>query len=682
MLIVAILAVTATAMMYATHTDMRKAMLDAEIASAKNVLQLIELNINAAYNRLIADKIEILKRLQNELNTISLLSASVINQFYRLDQTGKLDIVQAQQQAIQWVRASQFEKEKLFILDEDSTIIAYPNKELEGVSLKDLKDLKGRNITSLFDDSDKRGQTAVFNWKASLTDIERKNMGYFIPIDGWGWTLGATISFDDIEAESQEKLNNIINSLSKTISNLRIADNGYAFLFNGKKEILVIPPQYAEKNIQAQRDHVSNREQINTIINNLIEKSNLANNSSRYIDLFSNNKLVEAHVSYFKAFDWYIVVAVPVEEIEAPANRLVTRQSYIVAFIFVVSFLMMFVLVSKISHPLKVLTTYANALPKLDFTSENIEQSQEILNLPIKYKDEVGRLAESFVFMTNQLKTNIRNAIESTAAKERLEKEAAEEASRAKSEFLANMSHELRTPLNHIIGFTELIVDKTFGELNDIQEEYLNDVLTSSRHLLSLINDILDLSKVEAGKLDLQLSEVNLEDILERSLVMIKEKTLRHGITLTSRVDTKVKSIFADERKLKQVLFNLLSNAAKFTPDGGKITVGLREVPNESAVISWDNYSINQDLVNINNGIGSKIIEFSVSDTGIGIEKKDQARIFAPFEQVDGSSTRKYQGTGLGLTLTKKLVELHSGYITVESEGENKGSTFRFGIPC
>ncbi|MCK7574773.1 MAG: hypothetical protein MZV65_01985 [Chromatiales bacterium] len=131
--------------------------------------------------------------------------------------------------------------------------------------------------------------------------------------------------------------------------------------------------------------------------------------------------------------------------------------------------------------------------------------------------------------MTNELRRNIKYAIDSTAAKERLEKEAAEEANRAKSEFLANMSHELRTPLNHIIGFTELIVDKNFGELNEIQEEYLNDVLSSSRHLLSLINDILDLSKIEAGKLELQLSEVNIKDIMERSLIMIKEKSLRHG---------------------------------------------------------------------------------------------------------------------------------------------------------
>jgi signal transduction histidine kinase len=179
---------------------------------------------------------------------------------------------------------------------------------------------------------------------------------------------------------------------------------------------------------------------------------------------------------------------------------------------------------------------------------------------------------------------------------------------------------------------------------------------------------------VEAGKLELQLTEVNLEDVLDRSLVMIKEKALRHGISLSKQIDTNTKFIFADERKLKQVLFNLLSNAAKFTPDGGKIMVTIRELIDRKK-------SDIEMQTDIGNSSYRKVIEFSVTDTGIGIDKRDQVRIFAPFEQVDGSSTRKYQGTGLGLTLTKKLVELHKGYIVVESEGLNKGSTFRFGIP-
>jgi len=251
-------------------------------------------------------------------------------------------------------------------------------------------------------------------------------------------------------------------------------------------------------------------------------------------------------------------------------------------------------------------------------------------------------------------------------------KEAAEAANQAKSEFLANMSHELRTPLNHIIGFTELLVDKNFGDLNEVQEEYLNDVLESSRHLLSLINDILDLSKVEAGKSELEPSNVDVRAVLDNSLIMVKEKAIKHGIQiqLSTNFDSTSKAIWADERKLKKILYNLLSNAVKFTPEGGSITLAAKPI---------SGFGIrNSELKGEEK---QSAIEISVSDTGIGIKPEDQARIFNTFEQADGSVKKKYQGTGLGLSLVKKLVELHGGQIRAESEGGGKGATFSFIIP-
>jgi PAS domain S-box-containing protein len=236
-------------------------------------------------------------------------------------------------------------------------------------------------------------------------------------------------------------------------------------------------------------------------------------------------------------------------------------------------------------------------------------------------------------------------------------KEAAETANRTKSDFLANMSHELRTPLNHIIGFTEMVVDKRLGDLKTRQQKYLNNVLQSGWHLLSLVNDILDLSKVEAGKLELVPGPVNLKHLLQNSLVMVKEKAAKHGIRLSLDVDGVPESITADERKLKQILYNLLSNAVKFTPDRGRVQCEARLADE------------NRD------------IEISVTDTGIGIQPDDLKRIFDPFEQVDGSSSRRFEGTGLGLSLTKKLVELHGGRIWAESDGVGKGAAFRFTIP-
>jgi PAS domain S-box-containing protein len=253
---------------------------------------------------------------------------------------------------------------------------------------------------------------------------------------------------------------------------------------------------------------------------------------------------------------------------------------------------------------------------------------------------------------------------------------AAEAASKAKSEFLANMSHELRTPMNHIMGFSELLADKRVGDLNPVQEEYLHDVLTSGKHLLSLINEILDLSKVEAGKMELNPSEVRVRNLLENSIIMVKEKALKHGITLDVDCDGIPEIISADEQKLKQVMYNLLSNAVKFTPDGGSVHVAATR-ENVAHEMTTDGHGTPNGLPTGRN----ELLCVSVSDSGIGVKKEDLERIFAPFEQSDLSASRRYEGTGLGLTLSRRFVELHGGRIWAESEGEGKGSVFHFVLP-
>jgi PAS domain S-box-containing protein len=263
-------------------------------------------------------------------------------------------------------------------------------------------------------------------------------------------------------------------------------------------------------------------------------------------------------------------------------------------------------------------------------------------------------------------------------------KEIAENANRAKSEFLANMSHELRTPLNHIIGFTELVIDKTVGDLNKVQEEYLNDVHHSSMHLLSLINDILDLSKVEAGKLIFEPSSIQLHDLLENSLIMVKEKAMKHEVKLSREIKEIPEIIMADERKLKQILYNLLFNAVKFTPDGGEIRL-TADLADGSLSLAGDSskktYDQEVGATRYEPTASQKCIRISVTDTGIGIKQEDLERIFTPFEQAENSTRRRYQGTGLGLSLTKSLVELHGGKIWAESQGEGKGSTFSLILP-
>jgi GAF domain-containing protein len=228
-----------------------------------------------------------------------------------------------------------------------------------------------------------------------------------------------------------------------------------------------------------------------------------------------------------------------------------------------------------------------------------------------------------------------------------------EVASRHKSEFLANMSHELRTPLNAIIGFSEVLTDRMFGELNEKQEEYLKDIYASGTHLLSLINDILDLSKIEAGRMELELTEFDLPTALDNALMLVRERAQRRSLTLHKDVDAGVGQIQGDERKIRQVVLNLLSNAIKFTPEGGRIE--LAAVPKDGCV------------------------EISVSDTGVGIALEDHEKVFEEFRQV-GTADKKAEGTGLGLTLCRKFTELHGGKIWVKSQ-LGAGSTFTFTIP-
>ena len=228
-----------------------------------------------------------------------------------------------------------------------------------------------------------------------------------------------------------------------------------------------------------------------------------------------------------------------------------------------------------------------------------------------------------------------------------------EKASQHKSEFLANMSHELRTPLNAIIGFSEVLVEKMFGEVNEKQLDYLNDIHASGHHLLLLINDILDLSKIEAGRMELDISDFDARSALENAMTLVRERAQRNGIALALDVDSSLGMLRGDERKVKQVLLNLLSNALKFTPEGGRIEVRA-EMRDGGA-------------------------EVSVTDTGVGIAPEDQSAVFEEFRQVV-SAARKVGGTGLGLAISRKFIELHGGRIWVTSQF-GKGSTFAFTLP-
>jgi len=233
-----------------------------------------------------------------------------------------------------------------------------------------------------------------------------------------------------------------------------------------------------------------------------------------------------------------------------------------------------------------------------------------------------------------------------------------EVANHHKSEFLANMSHELRTPLNAIIGFSEVLTERMFGEVNDKQMEYLKDIHSSGQHLLTLINDVLDLSKIEAGRMELDLSCFDLGLLLDNALTLVRERAQRNGLSMSLEVGEGLNEWVADARKVKQVVVNLLSNAVKFTPSGGRVRLIARRIEKT----------------------GKPMAEVSVADTGVGIAPEDQALVFDEFRQAGGDYLRKAEGTGLGLSLAKRFVELHGGTLGVDSRlGE--GATFTFTLP-
>ena len=369
-----------------------------------------------------------------------------------------------------------------------------------------------------------------------------------------------------------------------------------------------------------------------------------------------------------------------------------TRQALIAATLacFFIVAVLSFILSSQLRNRLRRLVEATSYLGKGDFTKKVEDLG----------KDEIGELGKAFNLAGDQLSSanlkrkkaeeklkaahvNLELKVKERTAELKKAKDIAEAANIAKSDFLANMSHELRTPLNHIIGFTELVTEEHFGELNPQQKEYLEDSLGSSHHLLSLINDILDLSKVEAGKMELQLEQIELSVLISDSLLMLKEKALKEQITLKTDLDELTATIYADRRKLKQIMYNLLSNAVKFTPEKGTIDItGSLQVINGGSLQTADGRQI---PISTGNGTsGSKddnFVRIAVQDTGIGLALENLERIFGSFDQVETSKSRQFQGTGLGLALTRKMVEMHGGAIWAESSGENQGATIVFVVP-
>ncbi len=350
---------------------------------------------------------------------------------------------------------------------------------------------------------------------------------------------------------------------------------------------------------------------------------------------------------------WWVFVEEPLTEAYAPIAAAIWRTAALLVVFLILAVVTSILLARNLVRPIESMRAAAAGIG-----SGALDQRIEISS-----RDELGALAEEFNRMAAQLEASYasleRKVQERTQelagalAELDVKSRELEAASHHKSEFLANMSHELRTPLNAISGFSQVLRKGLFGEINEKQAEYLDDILASARHLLSLIDDVLDLAKVEAGQIELHKAPFSLPEALERGVVIVRDRAMKGGVQISTTVGPGVDTVVGDERRITQVLFNLLSNAVKFTPSGGEVDVSASRLDGA--------------------------VHVSVRDTGPGIAPEDQQRIFEEFQQAELGKAQR-EGTGLGLALSKRLIELHEGRLWVESQ-PGDGSTFTFTLP-
>ena len=349
---------------------------------------------------------------------------------------------------------------------------------------------------------------------------------------------------------------------------------------------------------------------------------------------------------------WWVFVEQPLSDLYAPLYAALLRSALILIVGLVLAVIASVLLARRMVRPIRALRAGALRIGGGDLnTIVAVRTGDELETLSDALNQMSARLRESYAGLE---RTVARRTEELTAALARLEAQRGEleRANQHKSAFLAQMSHELRTPLNAVNGFSEVLLERMFGELNEKQDEYLHDILSSGQHLLALINDILDLAKVEAGGMELEVEPLALRPLLESGLSVVRERAARHGIALTLELGDGVDLVEADPLRLKQAVFNLLANAVKFTPDGGRVRLSAE--------------------------IDGETVRIAVQDTGSGIAAGDLGRIFEEFQQA--GATPGTEGTGLGLALTRRFVELHGGHVEVESE-PGAGSRFTIVLP-
>jgi sigma-B regulation protein RsbU (phosphoserine phosphatase) len=424
LLILGIMATTALVLIFFTREDIGAKMLEAEEKSVRNAIYLVKLNLVNQYKSLLFHKLTTVAERKDEMKHAAYIVSSGINRFHQMQQSGLISEADARKLALDWVREQKYGKDAhFFIYDRSGAILSHPNRRLEGQDMSGLRDAKGMGLfRSMMDRSQKEGVCfSTFLWDDMQAGGGEKKLGCFIYNPGWKWVVATAMNIEDIEADARKKLGQIIQELQETFGKVKIAQNGYLFLFNGKREVL-IPPRVSKDALQAARNSSTG----DLLLDDLMSAAKTPENPVEYMwsDVSANDGqgLHEAYVDYFKLLDWYIVAGAQKDEIQAPARLVVARQAIFISMIFLAGALLASLLVGRISRHLKKLADYAKQLPSQDLTSPARPVS-DISQLPAKYKDEVGGLAESFIFMEESLRKYVKDLQDATAAKERIESE-------------------------------------------------------------------------------------------------------------------------------------------------------------------------------------------------------------------------------------------------------------------
>lgn len=422
----------------------------------------------------------------------------------------------------------------------------------------------------------------------------------------------------------------------EVVSGLKVGKSGYAYAVARNGDLIAHP----EISLVLQRRNVAHLDQL---------KAAFGTGRQRTTGLVTENlegKKVFSSVALIPSLDWAVSIEQPVDEVYGPIYASMLRTAGLLLVGLGMALLAGLFVAQRVVRPLESLRTGVERIGRGDLG----------FRVELKTGDEIERLADEFNKMTTALQeayTGLEQKINERTQALLVANQRLDEASRHKSQFLANVSHELRTPMNAIIGFSEVLLDPALKVSPPEQKEFLQNILLGGKHLLRLINELLDLSKVEAGKMEIHVEKVSLHDLVKAVAASIRPLATRKAITLDTNVDGTIAPVTADPGKINQVLLNLLGNAIKFTPEGGR--------------------------VELTTGVRNGMVEVAVSDTGIGIEPEDQPRVFDAFQQVDSGAGRP-EGTGLGLALARTFVEMHGGRIWVTSE-IGRGSTFTFTLP-